>query len=155
MYGMRIGDLAKSAQVTAKTVRFYERAGLLTEPGRTTGGYRDYPPEAVARLRFIRAAQSAGLTLAEIRDVLEVRDSGQPPCRNVTALLKTHLDQVEQRISELEHARTTLRDLHARAAATDPAKCHADRVCSILDTTSQELVSLRAPFATRLALNRL
>src|SRR5215475_10570924 len=99
---MRIGDLAKSAQVTAKTVRFYERAGLLTEPARTTSGYRDYPPQAVARLRFIRAAQSAGLTLAEIRDVLEVRDSGQPPCGSVTNLLKAHLDQVEQRISELE-----------------------------------------------------
>jgi MerR family copper efflux transcriptional regulator len=118
---------------------------------RTTSGYRDYPPQAVARLRFIRAAQSAGLTLAEIRDVLEVRDSGQPPCRSVTTLLKAHLDQVEQRISELEHARAMLRGLHARAAATDPAKCHADRVCSILDTTAREPVPLRAPFATRLA----
>ena len=137
--------------MTTKTVRFYEKAGLLDEPGRTASGYRDYPAEAVARLRFIRAAQSAGLTLTEIHDVLEVRDSGQPPCRNVTALLKTHLDQVEQRINELEHARTTLRDLHARAAATDPAKCHADRVCSILDAAPREPVPLRAPFATRLA----
>jgi MerR family transcriptional regulator, copper efflux regulator len=148
---MRISDLARSAGVTTKTVRFYEKAGLLDEPGRTASGYRDYPAEAVARLRFIRAAQAAGLTLAEIHDVLEVRDSGQPPCRNVTALLKAHLDQVEQRINELEHARTTLRDLHTRAAATDPAKCHTDRMCSILDTTPREPVSLRAPFATRLA----
>jgi DNA-binding transcriptional MerR regulator len=148
---MRISDLARRAGVTAKTVRFYEKSGLRAEPGRTAGGYRDYPAEAVAHLRFIRAAQSAGLTLAEIRDVLEVRASGQPPCRNVTVLLKTHLDQVEQRISELEHARATLRDLHARATATDPAKCHGDRVCSILDTTPHEPVPLRAPFATRLA----
>jgi MerR family transcriptional regulator, copper efflux regulator len=114
-------------------------------------GYRDYPAEAVARLRFIRAARSAGLTLAEIHDVLEVRASGRAPCRDVTALLKAHLDQVEQRISELEHARATLHDRHARAAATDPAKCRADRVCSILDTTSREPASLRGPFATRLA----
>lgn len=148
---MRISDLARSAGVTTKTVRFYEKAGLLDEPGRTASGYRDYPAEAVARLRFIRAAQSAGLTLAEIHDVLEVRDSGQAPCRNVTALLKAHLDQVEQRINELEHARTTLRDLHTRAAATDPAKCHADRVCSILDTAPREPVPRRASFATRLA----
>lgn len=147
---MRISDLARSAGVTTKTVRFYEKAGLLDEPGRTASGYRDYPAEAVARLRFIRAAQSAGLTLAEIHDVLEVRDSGQAPCRNVTALLKTHLDQVERRINELEHARAALRDLHARAAATDPDKCHADRVCSILDTTPREPASLRTPFATRL-----
>jgi DNA-binding transcriptional MerR regulator len=148
---MRISDLARSAGVTTKTVRFYEKAGLLDEPGRTASGYRDYSAEAVARLRFIRAAQSAGLTLAEIHDVLEVRASGRAPCRDVTTLLKTHLDQVEQRISELEQARATLHDLHARAAATDPAKCHADRVCSILDTTAREPVSLRPPFATRLA----
>ena len=108
-------------------------------------------PRLPPRLRFIRAAQSAGLTLAEIREVLEVRGSGRPPCRNVTALLKAHLDQVEQRISELEHARAALSDLHARAAATDPAKCRADRVCGILDTTSREPVSLREPFAARLA----
>ena len=151
MCGMRISDLARSAEVTTKTVRFYEKAGLLDAPGRTAGGYRDYPAGAAARLRFIRAAQSAGLTLAEIREVLEVRGSGQPPCRNITALLKAHLDQVEQRINELEHARATLHDLHARAAATDPAKCHAERVCSILDDAPREPVPLRAPFATRLA----
>ena len=151
MCGMRISDLARSAGVTTKTVRFYEKAGLLDEPGRTATGYRDYPAEAAARLRFIRTAQSAGLTLAEIHDVLEVRDSGQAPCRNVTTLLKAHLDQVEQRISELEHARATLRDLHARAAATDPAKCRADSVCSILETAPREPVSLRRSFVTRLA----
>lgn len=151
MCGMRISDLARSAGVTTKTVRFYEKAGLLDEPGRTAGGYRDYPAEAAARLRFIRAAQSAGLTLAEVREVLEVRGSGQPPCRNLTALLKAHLDQVEQRINELEHARAALHDLHARAAAADPAECHADRVCSILDDTPREPVLLRAPFAARLA----
>src|SRR5689334_20741672 len=105
MSDMRISDLARSAEVTTKTVRFYEKAGLLAEPGRTASGYRDYPADAVARLRFIRAAQSAGLTLAEVHDVLEVRDSGQAPCRNVTDLLKAHLDEVELRISELERAR--------------------------------------------------
>src|SRR5690348_16031742 len=151
MCGMRISDLAGSARVTTKTVRFYEKAGLLDEPGRTAGGYRDFPADAAARLRFIRAAQSAGLTLAEIREVLEVRGSGQSPCRDVTALLKAHLDQVEQRISELEHARATLRDLHARAAATDPAKCRSDRVCSILETAPREPMSLRRSFVTRLA----
>ncbi len=151
MCGMRISDLARSAEVTTKTVRFYEKAGLLAEPGRTASGYRDYPADAVARLRFIRAAQSAGLTLAEVHDVLEVHDSGQAPCRNVTDLLKAHLDEVELRISELERARAMLRDLHPRAAAADPATCPADRVCSILDTAPREPVSLRAPFAARLA----
>jgi len=145
---MRIGELARSAGVTAKTVRFYEQAGLLAEPGRTAGGYRDYQAEAIAALRFIRSARSAGLTLAEIRGVLEVRGGGQPPCRHVTALLSSHLDEVEQRISELENARAALRDLHARALATDPAECSSDRACSILDIADGKAVVPRGESKT-------
>ncbi|MEV0170651.1 MerR family DNA-binding transcriptional regulator [Streptomyces sp. NPDC050803] len=74
---MRIGELAAACGVTAKTLRFYEQADLLPVPARTGGGHRDHPPEATNRPAFIRDAQSAGLTLAEIRSVLTLRDSGQ------------------------------------------------------------------------------
>jgi MerR family copper efflux transcriptional regulator len=63
---MRVSELAAACGATAKTIRFYEQAGLLPAPTRTAGGYRDYPPEAATRLAFIRHARSAGLTLAEI-----------------------------------------------------------------------------------------
>ncbi|GGN89295.1 hypothetical protein GCM10011579_084000 [Streptomyces albiflavescens] len=59
---MRTGELAAASGLTAKTIRFYEQAGLLPEPPRTSGGYRDYPPQATQRLAFIREAQAAGLT---------------------------------------------------------------------------------------------
>lgn len=124
---MRIGALAAAAGTTAKTIRFYEQAGLLPGPPRTTAGYRDYPDHAAARLAFIRAAQSAGLTLAEIRGILAVRDHGRPPCTHVTTLLRRHLAETEQRLAELAQTRTTLHDL-----ATDPDTCTGS-ICTILD----------------------
>jgi DNA-binding transcriptional MerR regulator len=132
---MRIGVLAARAGFTAKTIRFYEGTGLLPCPPRTPAGYRDYPDEAIARMTFIRDAQAAGLTLAEIRGILAIRDAGQPPCQHVTSLIDHHLAQIEHRLAELAQARDALRDLKHRASVTDPARCSADQVCSILSTS--------------------
>lgn len=84
------------------------------------------------RLTFIRDAQTAGLTLAETRSVLAIRDGGQAPCQHVTGLIDQHLAQVEQRLAELTTARSVLRELKHRAAAADPADCASEQVCSIL-----------------------
>ena len=129
---MLIGDLAARAGLSAKTIRFYEQAGLLPQPPRTPGGYRDYPPSALDRLTFIRHAQAAGFTLADIRGVLAIRDSGQAPCQHVSVLIGEHLALVELRIAELTRARDALKDLQRRAAATDPAYCAESEICSIL-----------------------
>jgi MerR family copper efflux transcriptional regulator len=129
---MRIGDLAARGQVTAKTIRFYEQAGLLPAPPRTAGGYRDYGPEAAMRLTFIRDAQGAGLSLAEIRSVLDVRDSGEAPCGHVTTLIDRRLEDIERRMAELRQTRTALRELARRAAATDPDTCPEGEICTIL-----------------------
>lgn len=129
---MRIGDLATASGLTAKTIRFYEQAGLLPAPPRTPGGYRDYPEQTITRLAFIRDAQRAGLTLAEIRSVLALRDGGQAPCEHVTALIDQHLADIERRLIELTATRQALRDLARRAATTDPAACAEDDICTIL-----------------------
>jgi MerR family transcriptional regulator, copper efflux regulator len=129
---MLIGDLGAAAGLSAKTIRFYEQSGLLPAPPRTPGGYRDYPAGAVGRLAFIRQAQAAGLTLAEIGGILRMRDDGQAPCQHVTALIAEHMVQIEQRIAELTGTRNALAELHARAVATEPADCAESQVCSIL-----------------------
>src|SRR5216683_2912977 len=129
---MRIGALAASAGLTAKTIRFYEQAGLLPEPPRTPAGYRDYPAGITARLAFIRDAQAAGLSLAEIHGILTIRDTGQPPCQHVTELIGQHLQQIEHRITELRAARAALRDLARRASGTDPDDCTQASTCTIL-----------------------
>ncbi|MET9953643.1 heavy metal-responsive transcriptional regulator [Streptomyces sp. NPDC006339] len=129
---MRIGDLATASGLTAKTIRFYEQAGLLPKPTRTSGGYRDYTGDAITRLAFIRDAQVAGLTLAEIRSVLVLRDTGQAPCARVTELIDQHLDEINRRLAELRATRTALRALAQRAAATDPDTCDEGDICTIL-----------------------
>ncbi|MFD0042471.1 heavy metal-responsive transcriptional regulator [Streptomyces anulatus] len=129
---MRIGELATETGLTTKTIRFYEQVGLLSPPPRTPGGYRDYPPHTVARLAFVRDAQAAGLTLAEIRSVLSLRDSGQAPCTQVGMLIEEHLAEIDRRIAELRQARTVLRELGHRAAVTAPDTCTAGDICTIL-----------------------
>ncbi|MFE0130954.1 heavy metal-responsive transcriptional regulator [Streptomyces sp. NPDC059037] len=129
---MRIGELATASGVTTKTIRFYEQAGLVPEPPRTSGGYRDYPGESLTRLAFIRDAQHAGLTLAEIRGILALRDSGRAPCDHVSDLIGEHLEEIDRRISELRKTRTALRGLAQRAADTDPASCTDTDICRII-----------------------
>ncbi|WP_351228683.1 heavy metal-responsive transcriptional regulator [Streptomyces sp. NPDC002133] len=133
---MRIGKPATASGVTAKTIRFYEQAGLLPEPARTAGGYRDYAPEAVQRLGFIRDVQGAGLSLAEIRSVLELRDDGQAPCGHVTELINAHLAEIDRRMAELVATRAALRGLARRATQTDPATCTEGYICRILTTSA-------------------
>ena len=127
---MRIGEVACRAGVPAKTIRFWEDEGMLPPPGRTPAGYRDYDSAVLGRLAFIRHAQGAGLTLAAIRQVLEIRDSGQPPCVHVTDLIARRLAEVEARLAELTRTRDQLVVLAARAAEQDPADCRG--YCSII-----------------------
>jgi DNA-binding transcriptional MerR regulator len=127
---MRIGEIADSSGVPAKTIRFWEDQHLLPPPARTAAGYRDYAAPILERLAFIRQAQAAGLTLGAIRQVLEVRDDDQPPCVHVTSLIHQRLAEVEARLAELTATRNQLTALAARAAAQDPAECHG--YCSII-----------------------
>ncbi|MFI5917827.1 heavy metal-responsive transcriptional regulator [Streptomyces anulatus] len=130
---MRIGDLATRTGLTTKTIRFYEDSGLLPAPPRTPGGYRDYPDHTATRLAFIRDAQRAGLTLAEICSILALRDDGDAPCTHVTGLINARLDDVNRRMTELAATRKALRALANRAATTVPAACEADTICTILN----------------------
>lgn len=129
---MWIGQIADETGVPTKTLRFWEAERLLPEPERTPSGYRDYEPDVVERIRFIRHAQGAGLRLDQIRQVLDISDAGQPPCHHVHDLVQQRLTEVEARIAELEQARNALQDVAARAAAQDPADCHG--YCTILTT---------------------
>ena len=128
---MKIGELAAHSGISAKTIRFWEEAGVVPLPSRTSSGYRDYQPDAVDRLAFIRHAQSAGFTLGQIRRVLGIGDSGERPCEHVTQLISERLAEVDARISDLKATRSQLRVLARRAADQDPAKCTG--YCSILD----------------------
>lgn len=131
---MRIGELAQRAGLSTKALRFYEHAGVLPAPARTASGYRDYDATALARLRFVQAAQAAGLTLAEIRTVIVVREDEGPPCEHVTAVLDRHAATLDERIAELQTTRAEVGRLRERAMALDPAACGEDGVCHVIPT---------------------
>ena len=127
---MKIGELASRTDVPTRTIRFWEGEGLLPAPARTASGYRDYDDHAADRIAFIRQSQTAGLTLAQIRQILDVADDGTPPCAHVTDAVAERLAEVDARIAELRATRRHLQSLADRAAAQDPAACEG--YCSII-----------------------
>ena len=130
---MRIGELAAQAGYSVRTIRFYEQSGLLPTPDRTSGGYRDYDQDAVTRLRFVRSAQALGLSLAEIAEVLRIRDHQGPPCTYVAELLETHIGALDDRIKELAALREELRARRPRGAEPEPTRCLPDQVCYLIE----------------------
>ena len=130
---MRIGQLAAQTGVAVRTIRFYEQAGLLPAPPRTAGGYRSYDDDAVTRLRFVRSAQALGLSLAEIAEVLRIRDYQGPPCTYVAELLGIHIHALGTCIAELTALRDELRTRLPPGAQPDPARCHSYQVCYLIE----------------------
>ena len=130
---MRIGELAGRLGLNPRTIRFYESIGVLPEPPRTPSGYRDYDRSDLERLRFIRLAQSLGLGLDDIREVLALRDRGEAPCPYVRRVIDEPAQDIDRRIGELERLRTELRRLQ-RVARSLPDAASNDRcVCHILE----------------------
>lgn len=129
---MRIGELADVTGTTTKTLRFYEASGLLPPAARTSGGYRDYGDDAIARLDFVRRGRIAGLTLAQIRDILTVRDAGDTPCGHVRQLLAEQIDAIDAQLADLHALRATVVRLHDSATHAEPDTCHPEQVCRYL-----------------------
>ncbi|WP_449045299.1 MerR family transcriptional regulator [Paracoccus versutus] len=102
---MKIGEIAKAAGVTTSRIRFYERRGIIAPAARGPNGYRDYPEELVALLRFIEQAQGLGFTLREIASV-EVRSGPHPiSCAEAIRLLSAKRDAVDALIAEAKERR--------------------------------------------------
>ncbi len=132
---MRIGDLAAAANVPPETVRYYEKRGLLAPPARSANGYRTYDEAALNQLHFIRTAQAAGLTLAEIYSVIELRNEGTTPCSHVETLLADKLAEVRERQVQLAALETELAWLVQRSTTLNPADCRPDDICHVLRKT--------------------
>jgi DNA-binding transcriptional MerR regulator len=106
---VRAGELARAAGVSTDTLRHYERKGVLGAPRRSANGYREYPPDALARVLLVRRALAFGFTLDELARVLRTRERGGAPCREVRALAAGKLEEVESRLRELLALRGELR----------------------------------------------
>jgi DNA-binding transcriptional MerR regulator len=98
---MKIGEVAREAEVTVDTVRFYERVGVLPAPARTESGYRDYEPGTVGRIRLTRELQAIGFTLNDAVDALAAHDAGGATCESERWRLQAVLDRVDAKLAEL------------------------------------------------------
>jgi MerR family mercuric resistance operon transcriptional regulator len=113
---IRIGQLAARCGVTRDTIRFYERAGLLPKPRRTTTRHRIYDQKTAEQILFIRRSQDLGLTLDDIRQLIELSESDSPMAgRRVAEILRLRLETIESRITSFEKFRDRLRHLVQRA----------------------------------------
>lgn len=99
---LRIGQVARKTGLTVDAIRFYERAGLLPRPMRTSGGYRLYNPPAVADLEFIQKAQQLGFSLNEIRELFSIQRHPAEVCAHVRDLIAQKLETVRSKIAELQ-----------------------------------------------------
>jgi len=106
---LRSGQLARLAGVSRDTLRHYERKGLLQPAGRSANGYRRFHPEALGRVRMIRAALSIGFSIDELGRILRARDRGKPPCREVRELAGDKLHALDAQLRELQRWRDQLR----------------------------------------------
>jgi DNA-binding transcriptional MerR regulator len=107
--GLKIGELARKAGVTAKAIRFYERKRILPPAKRATNRYRLYSDDAVEMLRFIKQASGLGLTLAEIKDIIAIRQGGRPPCLHVHRLLRDKAVELDRKLKDLVDVRGRIR----------------------------------------------
>lgn len=129
-----IGSLARATGVGVETIRFYERRGLVAQPNRPKyGGARDYDAETVTRLRFIRHAKDIGFSLAEVAELLALRDDSRASCTTVRARAITKRRDIEDKLEKLEGMRDLLDDLIAAC----PGEGHLSE-CTILEAMESD-----------------
>ena len=133
MLTLRIGELARRAGVKIDTIRFYERQGILPEPPRRESGYREYPPETVGVIRFIKRAQELGFTLREAAELLELREVPRATCGDVLNRALTKIAQIDEKIRDLQAMRAALSQLMAACSGRGSVAC-----CPIIESLAVE-----------------
>ena len=103
------GTLAKHSGVNSETIRYYEKIGLMPDPMRSSGGHRIYEQPHLKRLSFIRRTRELGFTLEEVRGLLGLVDGGDYTCAEVRNRTTSHLDDVAQKIRDLQKMQRTLK----------------------------------------------
>lgn len=117
---MRIGQIANRAGVIVETIRFYERKGLITQPPRNTGGYRQYPHEAIARIRFIKRAKELGFSLTEIAELLSLQANPKATCADVKQRAESKISTIHERVKDLQKMKRSLEKLASSCKGSGP-----------------------------------
>lgn len=130
---MTISEAARLAGVGVETVRFYEREGLLDQPARPDFGYRQYTPDVVKRIQFIRRAKELGFTLKEIHELLTLRVEPKFACADVQRQAEAKMDKIERKIEDLLRMKRALGQVVERCSGKSPRES-----CPILDALERD-----------------
>jgi len=120
---LSIGKAAEMSGLNVETIRFYEKEGLVPEPGRTEGGHRLYSKNHVARLVFIRRSRKLGFSMTQVRQILSLVDREQVSCEAVKSIADDHIDDIRARIADLRKMERTLNELSRRCSGKDIPDC--------------------------------
>jgi MerR family transcriptional regulator, copper efflux regulator len=120
---MNIGEVAAETGVTAKSIRYYESINLIPAPERTQSGYRQYSDRDVQTLHFIKRSRGLGFSVAEVAELLSLYQDRERVSAEVKGIVETRLDEIDQKISELESIQSTLRTLADRCHGDDRPDC--------------------------------
>ncbi len=117
------GELSKRSGCNIETIRYYEKIGLLAEPGRSDGGHRLYEPADQARLGFILRGRELGFSIDELRSLLSLVDSNTYTCGEVLAHTQSHLDSIRKKITDLRRLEVMLSEVSAKCQGGDVPDC--------------------------------
>ncbi|MBS4023223.1 MAG: heavy metal-responsive transcriptional regulator [Dethiobacter sp.] len=131
MEGLFISELSERVEIPAHTIRYYEKIGLISPPKRSQAQYRLYFDDDEARLKFIKQAKLFGFSLEEIKEIIDLRAEGIAPCDHVKELVRKHLHDLDQRISELVIFRDELSQRYKKICDLD--EIPAGKICGLIE----------------------
>ena len=131
---MRIGELAQKTHCDVQTIRFYEKKGLIPEPGRTPAGYRIYQHKHLEQLKFVRHCRSLDISLADIKLLLVYQQNPDSTCNRVNYLLDYQINQVDKRLASFSRLKKQLQALRRTCSEPQPTA-----ECGILRTLTESV----------------
>jgi DNA-binding transcriptional MerR regulator len=129
---LKIGEVSKLSGVGIEALRFYEKSGLLNRPARTGSGYRLYHRNVLDRLAFIKRAQMLGFSLDEVKQIIAESAAGQSPCRDVREIVRQRLQELDERMAQMQRYRKELATALEEWEKVGESKGH---VCGLIEKT--------------------
>jgi MerR family copper efflux transcriptional regulator len=120
---MKISQLAKQTGLSTKTIRYYESIDLISKPERADNGYRSYEQKDVDILNFIQSSRKMGFSLKDVKSLLALWQDKNRASRDVRILAQNHIEEIEERIKELQSIRNTLKNLMDSCHGDDRPDC--------------------------------
>ena len=117
------GRLAKLTGCNIETIRYYEGVGLMPEPKRSKGGYREYEETDIRRLSFVRRCRELGFSLDDIRGLLELVDGGGHSCGEIQNMTLAHVSHIRTKISDLRRIERILKEMATKCEGGDVPEC--------------------------------